>query len=479
MAITSIGIGSGIDLEGLVTDLIAAEREPQELRLNLKETLATASISALGSLKGTVSAFQASLENLKNSDFYGGRTATSGDSALFTVTADTTATVGSYSIEVNKLAGANKVATNAAFTNPNATVGEGSVTLGFVGGNSFDIAVAATDNLTALRDAINNAADNVGVTASLITATTGTELVITANDTGTANQLTISVTDTDAQNQDSNGLSRLFYDGSDPDNTINGLNQIQQINAAEDARIYVDGFAATSSTNEFSGVLQGLTITALADDGGALVLPSANLVVNIDKASVKSEIQTFVGSYNELLTVLSSLTDYDQATGTRGLLGSDSTINTLENQIRRIITDTVDGADSSLDNLAILGISTNRNGSVALDSETLDNTINNNFDNIGALMGGDNGITRRLDILLESFLAFDGLFAIKEDTINTQLSEIEQQRSSLELRLTAIEERFRSQFSTLDILVQQLNTTGDFLTQQLDAAARIVNRDNS
>ncbi|MEH6910735.1 MAG: flagellar filament capping protein FliD [Oceanicoccus sp.] len=479
MAITSIGVGSGIDLEGLVTDLIAAEREPQEIRLNLKETLATASISALGNLKSTVSAFQTSLENLQNSDFYGGRTGTSGDSDLFTVTADSSASLGSYTIEVNKLASANKIATNGAFANPNAIIGEGAVTIGFVGGNTFEISVAATDNLTALRDAINDAPDNVGVTASLITAASGTELVITANDTGVANQLDISVVDIDGQNQDANGLSRLFYNGSDPDNSLNGLNQTQQINAAQDAQIFVDGFAATSSSNEFTGVLEGLTITALADDGGELILPSASLVVSTDKASIKSDINTFVGSYNELITVLNSLTDYDQATGTRGLLGADATISTLENQIRRIVTDTVDSADGSLDNLALLGITTNRNGSVALNEATLDDAISNNFDNIGALMGGDDGVASRLDELLESFLKFDGLFATKENTLNTQLNEIADQRSTLELRLTAIEERFRSQFAALDILVSRLNSTGNFLTQQLDAAAKIVNRDNS
>lgn len=480
MAISSIGVGSGIDLETLVTDLVAAEREPKELSLNLKETLANASISALGGLKSTVSAFQDSLENLKNTDFYSGRTATSGDSTLFTVSAEAEANLGSYTIEMSQLASANKVATNAAFADPNATVGEGTLSIGVLGGNSFDIAVAATDNLTAVRDAINNAADNIGVTASLITGTLGTELVITANNSGVANQLNISVVDTgDALNQDANGLSRLFYDGSDPDNSINGLNQIQQIDAAQDAEIYVDGFAATSSTNEFSGVLEGITITALADDGGEATLPSANLVVSTDKTSVKGAIETFVASYNELITVLNSLTDYDQATGTRGLLSGDATISTLENQVRRTITDTVDSADGSLNNLALLGVSTNSNGSVALDDAALDNIINNNFDNIGSLMSGENGITTRLDDLLDSFLKFDGLFATKENTLNAQLSDIEDQRAKLEFRLTAIEERFRSQFAALDILVSQLNTTGDFLTQQLDAAAQIVNGNNS
>ena len=477
-SITSIGTGSGIDLEGLVTKLISAEREPQEVRLNLKETLTQGSISALGNLKGTLSAFQDALANLKNPDFFSGRTATSGDSTLFTASAEGSANTGSHTIEVADLAKANKIATNAGFTNPAALVGEGSLTIGFLAGSSFTIDVTATDDLTAVRDAINNATDNIGVTASLITGVAGTELVISANDSGLASQLNISVVDTDTLNQDANGLSRLFYDGSDPDNTINGLNQIQQIDPAQDAKIYVDGFEATSSSNQFSNVLEGVTITVLKDAEGTLPLPSSSLVVSIDKSAVKSNIETFVASYNELISVLNALTDYNQATKSSGILSGDATISTLESQIRRVLSDSVDSADGSLNNLALLGITTNSNGTIALNDETLSNTINTNFDNIGGLFGGEDGIATRLDTLLESFLKFGGLFDSKQKTFDSQLTEIEEQRQALALRIDKIEQRFRTQFSALDILVAQLNQTGDFLTQQLDAAAQIVNRKN-
>jgi flagellar hook-associated protein 2 len=479
-SITSIGVGSGIDLEGLVEKLISAERDPQTQRLDLKESVTQGSISALGNLKGTLAAFQDSLANLKDSEYFSGRSAVSGDSTLFTASASSTANIGTHTIEVDLLASANKIATNAGFTNPNDTLGEGTITISFLAGSSFDIDVLATDDLSTIRDAINDASDNIGVTASLITGVGGTELVLTANDTGTSNQLDIQVDDTgDGLNQDNAGLSRLFYDGSDPDNTINGLNQAQQIDAAQDARIYVDGFEAVSSTNDFSDVLEGVTITALSDNGGEQTLPSASLTLSTDKTSIKSEVETFVASYNELVIVLNSLTDYDPVTESRGILSGDSTVSTLEAQIRRVLTSTVDGADSDLDNLALLGITTNSNGTIALDEEVLDTAITNNFDSIGSLFGGDNGIASRLDDLLEGFLKFDGLFANKEDTFNAQLAEIEDQRAALEFRLEKIEARFRSQFSSLDILVSQLNQTGDFLTQQLDAAARIVNRDNS
>jgi flagellar hook-associated protein 2 len=479
-SVTSIGVGSGIDLEGLVEQLINAEREPQEVRLNLKETVTQASISAFGNLKSTLAAFQSSLANLQDSDFFSARTAISGDDSLFTASASASANIGSHTIEVDDLASANKVATNANFTSPADILGEGTLTVGFLGGSSFSIDVAATDDLSTVRNAINDATDNIGVTASLITGVSGTELVITANNSGTSQQLDISVVDTgDGQNQDASGLSRLFYDGSDPDNSINGLNQVQQIDAAEDARIFVDGFEATSSSNEFADVLEGITITVLADDGGAIPLPSANLVISTDKTSAKSNIETFVASYNELILVLNSLTDYDAATETRGLLGGDSSISTLESQVRRVFGNKIDSADGSLDNLALLGITTNRNGTISLDDTVLDDVIANNFDNIGALFSSDDGVATQLDDLLEGFLKFGGLFDNKETVLKAQLDDIADQRINLDFRLEKIEARFRSQFAALDILVAQLNQTGDFLTQQLDAAAKIVNRDNS
>ncbi|EAW30099.1 Flagellar hook-associated protein 2 [marine gamma proteobacterium HTCC2143] len=478
MGITAIGTGSGIDLETLVTDLIAAEREPREISLNLKETVANAKFSSLGNLKSNVSEFRDSLASLKDITSYSARTATSGNTSLFTVTAEANANVGSYTIEVNTLANANKVATNASFTSPNSTVGQGTLTIGFLAGSTFDVTVADTDDLTAVRDAINNATDNVGVTASLITAASGTELVITANKTGAANQLNISVIDTgDTTNQDANGLSRLFYDGSDPANSINGVNQMQQIDAAQDAQIYVDGFAATSSTNEFSTVLEGVTITALADDGGAATLPSANMVVSADKTLIKSGLENFVAGYNSLVTVLNELTDYNVASNTSGLLSGETVIAGMETQIRRLLGATVESADSTLNNLALLGISTNRDGSIALDETALNNTIENNFSNIGTLMSGDDGIITRMDDLLGGFLDRGGLFATKEATLTTQLDDVADQRLNLELRLSVIEERYRSAFGKLDILVSRLNSTGNFLTQQLEAAAKISSGD--
>lgn len=482
-SISSIGVGSGIDLESLVNQIVDAERAPAENRLNLAKTQAEAQISALGSLRLTMSAFQDSLEDLKKASFFGSRNASSGDSSLFTATAGSSADLTGYSIEVFEQAQANKIASATDFTSPASTVGSGTLTIGFAAGNSFNVNVAATDSISDIRDAINSATDNVGITASLITVDAGagdgstvSKFVFTSNNTGAAGQIDISVADDDLNDTDNNGLSQFFFDGSQP---LDAGNQFDEVSAAQDARIAVDGFTAYSSTNTFSEVINDVTITVLKGADDVLDPPSAGLRITADKSKITAAIETFVASYNELATVFNALTDYDSISNTSGLLTGDSSINALESGIKRVFSDVVDGASGSLNSLAFLGIATNRNGSISLDSDKLADVITNRFDDLGSLFASEDGVATQLDSLLNSYLNSGGVFDNRNSNLTTTLRDIEDQRADLDFRLNVIEERYRSRFSALDILVSQLNSTGDFLLQQLDAAARIVNRDNS
>lgn len=484
-SITSVGVGSGIDLESLLNQIIESERAPVENQLSLRAAEIEASISALGGLSSTMAAFQDALSDLKTGSFFDQRR-TTGDSTKFTSTATSSAALGNYSIEFFDMASANKVATNAQFTSPASTVGEGTLTIGFVGGLSFDVDVAATDSLSAVRDAINNASNNIGVTANLITVDAGlgdgstvTELVLTSNESGANRQLNISVTDTgDGNNTDNLGLSRFFYDGADPGNTTNGLNQLRQIDPAQDARISVDGFTAFSSTNTFEGVIEGVSITALVAADDPLDPPSAALNISVDKSAVTSAVETFIASYNELVTVFNVLTNYDPATETRGLLSGDASVNAMESTLRRIMGNTVEGAASDFNSLGFLGIQTNRDGSLSLDSDKLQTAISTRFEDFANVFSGTSGIATRLDAALDSYLQFGGVFQTRDDTYRTQLRQIDERRDDLDVRISNIENRFRLQFAALDQLVASLNQTGDFLLQQLDASARIVNRDN-
>ncbi len=482
-SISSAGVGSGIDLDSLLQQVVSAEREPVKQRLDLEEAEVEAEISAMGNLKQTVAAFQDALQDLKNPGFFSSRSAASSDSSLFTATAGTTADLSNYTIEVFEQAGANKIVSDTDFSSPTATAGSGTLTISQADGGSFDVAVAADDSIADIRDAINSASGNPGVSASLITVDAGagdgstvTKFVLTSNSTGADGQIDISVSDDDGNNTDGSGLSRFFYDGANP---LDGGNQFSQIDAAQDARIAVDGFTAYSSTNTFDNVIDDVSITVVDEADDPLNPPSGTLSVSADKSQVTAAVETFVATYNELTTVFNKLTNYDEATGTAGLLSGDAVVNGLESSLRRIMNDTVDGASEGFNALAFIGVATNRDGSISLDSGRLSEVVNQDFDQLAELFSGDDGIATNLDARVENALSFGGTFDNRTERLENSLRDISEQRQDLALRIDKIRARYQSQFAALDSLVSQLNSTGDFLQQQLSASAQIVNRTES
>lgn len=469
--ITSVGVGSGLDLENLITGIVTAERTPTENRLNLREAQATASISALGSLKSSLADFQGALAKLKDASAFSARSATSSDSTLFKASAGATAELGSHAIEVIQLAQTHKLA-SADFSDPAANIGAGSLTF-TVGGKSMtlDIEAGVNDTVAGLRDAINNASDNPGLRASLLTVSDGaggtaTKLVFTATESGTAGAIEIEATDSDAD--DGFDLTQFNF-------PPNGSGTLTEASAARNAQITIDGFLAESSTNEFTDAITGVTITALkaseADAG------PAQLIVSENKTGIKSAIEGFVANYNALMTVLNQLTAYDPGTQTRGLLSGDASIKVIESRVRSALTSTVEGAASDFNALAFLGIATNRDGSISLDNARLDKALSERYEDVAALFSGEKGVATRLDGVISELTQAGGVFDTRNETLQKQLRDISEQREQLAMRLEKIETRYRSQFAMLNILVAQFNQTGSFLQQQLEASAKIINRD--
>lgn len=472
-SISSLGAGSNLDLSDLLDKIISAEREPAQARLDLRQTRAEATISALGELKSTLSAFQEAMQDLKNASFFSRKTAVSGDKTLFTATAEGNVDLGSYQIEVLNLAKANKLA-SGNFTGPTETLGSGTLTISG-GGSVFNVDVAAGDSLADIRDAINEAGGNNNVRASLLTVDDGnggtaSKLVLTAAETGADGQIEVTVADDDGNNTDGSGLSRLYYVKGD------AASQLTEVNEALDARITIDGFTVSSSTNEFENAIEGVTITALKEGDDPLNPLTSSLTVSQDNTAVKTAIEKFVANYNAVATIFNALTNYDASSKTRGLLSGDASINAIESTLRRELTGVVSGAASDFNALAFLGISTNKDGSIALDDDKLSAAISNRAEDIGALFSGEGGVASRLDSALDTFLRAGGVFQTREESLRDQLSDIQDDRDTLALRLEKMEARYVAQFSSLDILVSQLNQTGDFLTQQLEATAQIINR---
>ena len=464
-SITAAGTGSGLDIETIIETLTEAERAPKAERLDTREIQIQADISAYGSLKGALKDFQAALSGLSSLNDLAARAATSSNESTFTATATNNAAVGSTAIQVTQLASNHKLVSSADFTGPDDAVGAGTLTLG-LGSASFQVPIVGGQNntLAGIRDAINDAEDNPGITASILTISDGaagtvSKLVLTADDTGADNNITVAASgDSDGNDTDNSGLSTFNFTDA-----LNG-NMVEKSQALNAELLIDDEYVVTSANNTFENAIQGVTITALAADPGV----NATLSVGLDKSAINTKLGEFVEAFNTLSDTMDFLTNYDVESQEAGLLTGDFAARTIETQIRRSISDVVEGVSGAFDTLASIGITTQRDGSLGLDPAKLGSALNSNFDDVAELLAGDNGIIKSLDDKLDSFLRSDGILASRNSTFLTQLKDIDEQRAQLNLRMESFEERIRQQYTNLDILVGQLQSTGDFVTQQLD-----------
>jgi flagellar hook-associated protein 2 len=446
--ITSAGIGSGLDIEGLISKLVAAEGQPASLRLNSQEAVLQANLSAFGNLKSALSTFQTSVLGLKDSSVFQARKSSSSNEDLFTVSVTASAVASSYSIKVDQLAQSAKLR-SVDFTSDTEIAGAGSLDI-TLGGDSFNITVGADTTLAGIRDAINQASDNPGISASLINVDSGTQLVLTSSKVGAANTISMVATDSDAG--DGKDLTRLSTANFTP------------VQAAQDSIVYIDQQKVTRDSNILSDVINGVTITLKKADTNT----TETISVDLDKDSVKSKVNDFVKAYNSLTDTIKNLSSYDPSTKQGGPLFGDATTRSIQNQLRQTLSNPVVGA-TSFATLAEIGIKTNKSGQLEVDSAKLDSVISSDFEAVSKLFSSTDGIAKRFDTALTSYLSSTGSLSSTVDGVNTEIKGINSQRDRLNLRLASVEARYRKQFTAMDALVSKLQATSSFLTQQLSS----------
>ncbi len=471
--ISALGTGSGLDLSTLLTNLVNAEKKPQQDVIDAKTASTQASISALGTLQSKLAALQSAVANLKDTSDFNVKAATSSDTSSFTATAVSTADVGNYQIGVVTLAQANKIA-SGNFASQTTSVGSGTLTIG-VGGKTFDVTITAgvNDTVSGIRDAINESTANTGVKASLLTVSDGlggtaVKLVLTSTSTGAANQISVAVNDSDGTPTDNTGLSQLYYSKGDLGS------QLSEVNAAQDAKITVDGFAATSSTNTFSDTIPGITITALKGAADPNNVTPAQLSVATDTASTSKAIQDFVTAYNDLASSFKELAGYDATTKTAGTLFGDSSVSLIQSRLRQAIGSPVSGAASDLNSLSLIGITTNADGTLAFDANKYVAATTGRYSDLGKLFSGTTGVAGQLDSLINSFTTTGGTLKARQKALSDQLTALGDEQTKLDTRIAQFQARYQTQFAALDAIVQQLNQTSSYLTQQFDAINNIT-----
>lgn len=382
MALSSPGIGSGLDVNGLVSQLMALEQRPLSL-LNTKEAKLQAQLSAYGSLKGALSSFQSAVAALATPAKFTAVKASVADSTVLSASAAATASAGSYSIEVQTLAQAQKLKSDT-FDATSETVGTGSLTIQFgtYSGGSFTLNPeksaktvtigSANASLAGVRDAINAA--DAGVSASIINDGTGYRLVIASEDAGVANALKITVADDDLDNTDAAGLSRLVYDAS-----TGGTTNLTQTVLAQNATAVIDGIAISKSTNTWTDAIEGVTLNLLKEG------ETTTLKVAKDTAGTKAAVESFVKAFNDLNATLTSLSKYDAASKQASILTGDATVRSVQGQLRSLFNTALSTAGGGLTSLAEIGVTFQTDGTLKLDSSKLTAALNDSAKDVATL----------------------------------------------------------------------------------------------
>ena len=444
--ITSAGLGSGIDIEGLVTKLVSAEGQPSTLRLNKKEVALQADLSAFGTLKGALSSFQTAVKGLKLESAFQARTATSSNTDLFTVTAGSAAIPGQFSIQVDQLAQAAKMR-SGNFSSDKAVMGAGTLTFG-LGDKSFSVTTDSTTTLAGVRDAINNATGNPGIKATIINVDSGSQLVLTSDKLGAANAITVAAADSDAG--DGNDLGRLA--------TANLISLQTPANAV----IRVDGQQVTKDSNIFTDVITGVSISLKKADPAK----TESLSIALDQDATKAKVNEFIKAYNALAASMNGLASYDAKTKQGGPLLGDATLRGVQNQVRQALSNPVAEVEGAK-TLAEIGIKTNSSGLLELDEAKFDKAMAANPNTAAKLFASEGGLAKRLDSILGNYLSSSGSLTARVDGLSKQIDDIGDQRTKLSTRLADLEARYRKQFTAMDKLLGQLTATGSYLTQQL------------
>jgi len=476
------GIGSGLDINSIVKALVDAERAPKEAQLARLEKATTSKFSALGQFKSAISELQTVLKDLNKTSLFEGRTATSSDAKLLTASATKEAVAGSYQIKINTLASASKVASREIASGTTAQFNTGKLDIKVGGASVANVTVADGATLSQIRDAINIQAQSQGVTASLITdpGDNSTRLVLSSTKTGANQHVTVDVTDLNGGVYAPLGGGKVELDQLAISSGVAAFSDASPdagyITAPGNASLEIDGVSITSTKNEVSGAIPGVTLNLLGQtEAGKTV----KVDVALDRGSVKTNIKKFVDTYNKMIGVSAQVTNVtkvgeDKAPVAAALVG-DATVRSVLSSVRNELVAPAD--QQGIRVLADLGISTQKDGTLKIDDTKLDKALTDNFASLTTFFTGDNGLMKRLEAKVDGFVRSGGVLDERMKGLQSTLSNVDKQREALNLRIQQVETRLFAQFNAMDSLVGQLNQTSQRLTQALGSLPGVVKQD--
>ena len=474
--ISSPGLGSGLDVNGIVSKLVALERRPIELLQSQASKLQT-QLSSFGLLQSYLSNLQSAAARLAQSSFWKESSASSSDAASVSASASSSAAAGSYAIQVTQLAQAHSLASKA-YLDSTTSVGTGTLRIELGGWNDdqtvftpksgstpVDVTIGpGEDSLESIRAKINAA--NAGVTATIVKDASGARLVVRSNLTGEQSSVRLTVTDDDGNSADANGLSALAYDPA----TATG--QMTQTLAGRDAIAIVNGLQVQSSSNVLDGVVEGLKLTL-----SKTTASTVEVKVAPDTEAQKKAIDSFVSAYNDIAKYLADQTKYDATTKKGGALQGDRSAVMLQNQLRSLLRET-SGASATYPRLSNLGLEVQSDGTLKVNSTKLDAALADPSEVAKAFSAVDeaNPSNEGFAVKFRKFTALatgsEGMVTTRTQGLRDAIKRNNDQQERYEDRVALIEKRLLRQYTALDSSIGQLNGLASYVQQQMAALAK-------
>ncbi len=434
--VRSTGLVSGLDTEDIISKLMAVERQPLDT-VKADKSAYESKISSYGSLLNYISMLKSANSPLKSSTVLGIKAGTA-DATVFTATADSTASAGSYNIRVTQVAQAH-AAYSGTYASGTAVAGTGTLAIQVGSAAAVNVAVNGANNtLNGVKDAINAA--NAGVKASVINDGSGYRLVLTSGTTGASNTISVTVTDDDLNNTDASGLSALSYTA--------GAYNLTESQTARDAILVVDSLTVTRSSNTISDLISGVTITLKKDSAGA----THALTLSKDTDALKSKINSYISSYNKLVSEIKAQKGTQDA---KGPMYSEGTVENLMNKLRQVTI-----TDYSGSTLAAMGVTHDKTGVLSLDATRFD----------AALAGNESGVIATLNSMATSFEAVlddytNTFIPAKKDGYSQTVTRLEKKMDNMENKLDITENSLRKKFTALEQALSVMQSQGSYLDQ--------------
>ena len=469
--ITSLGVGSGIDINSIVSQLVALERRPLQL-MQTSATRLQAQVSSFGKMQSLYSGLQTASNALSSSALWSSSVASSSDVSAVSSSGGDGAAAGNYAVTVQALASSQTLASGTAYAAATSLVGSGTLAFQLGSWNAdqtaftdkpgsaeVSVEVSANDTLLSLRDKIN--ASDAGVSASLVSDASGVRLSLRSASTGVENGFRVSAAESGAP-----GLSQLAYD------PLSGPGDMALKQSAGNARAVVNGIAVVSASNELTGVIDGLSLRLRKESATAV-----DIAVTSDRSAVTAAIKTFADAYNELSRYLSEQTRFDAASNTGGPLQGDSAVTGLQSRLRGPVNAS-SGASQVFARLSDAGLELQRDGSLKINQSKLDGAIDKlvelqkAFSHSDTATPANNGFARRFAALAGEVLASDGSLSTRTAGLKKLIDKNSDNQTRLNDRVERFQQRLVQQYTAMDATVARLNSLQSYVSQQMAALNR-------